>query len=80
MKWAWPTTARLRAGRSRAIQRGELKLVFHRETHTLLGVHIIGEGASELPYFGQVVMSAGREVDYFDGYGLQLSNAGGIML
>lgn len=29
-------------------QTGLLTLTFHLETHELLGVHIIGEGASEL--------------------------------
>ena len=44
---------------------GMLKLVFHRENHKLLGVHIIGEGASELIHIGQTVMAFGGTVDYF---------------
>ena len=44
---------------------GMLKLVFHRESHKLLGVHIIGEGASELIHIGQTVMAFGGTVDYF---------------
>ena len=36
---------------------GMLKLLFHRETHQLLGVHIIGEGATELIHIGQAVMA-----------------------
>ncbi len=44
---------------------GMLKLVFHREDHKLLGVHIIGEGASELIHIGQMVMAFGGTVDYF---------------
>ena len=44
---------------------GMLKLVFHRENHKLLGVHIIGEGASELIHIGQTVMAFGSTVDYF---------------
>ena len=44
---------------------GMLKLAFHRETHKLLGVHIIGEGASELIHIGQTVMAFGGTVDYF---------------
>jgi NAD(P) transhydrogenase len=35
---------------------GLLKLLFHRETLRLLGVHIIGEGATELIHIGQAVM------------------------
>lgn len=31
----------------------------------MLGVHIIGEGASELIHIGQAVLSFGGKVDYF---------------
>ncbi|MBI4890762.1 MAG: Si-specific NAD(P)(+) transhydrogenase [Acidobacteria bacterium] len=44
---------------------GLLKLLFHMETHQLLGVHIIGEGASELIHIGQAVLAFGGKVDYF---------------
>jgi NAD(P) transhydrogenase len=44
---------------------GLLKLIFHLETRQLLGVHIIGEGASELIHIGQAVMAFGGTVDYF---------------
>jgi NAD(P) transhydrogenase len=44
---------------------GLLKLIFHLETHDLLGVHILGEGASELIHIGQAVMAFGGPVDYF---------------
>ena len=44
---------------------GLLKLIFHGETRELLGVHIIGEGASELIHIGQAVLSFGGKVDYF---------------
>jgi NAD(P) transhydrogenase len=44
---------------------GLLKLVFHSETRQILGVHIIGEGASELIHIGQAVMAFGGRVDYF---------------
>jgi len=44
---------------------GLLKLIFHLETHALLGVHIIGEGASELVHIGQAVLAYGGKVDYF---------------
>ena len=44
---------------------GLLKLMFHLETHELLGVHIIGEGASELVHIGQAVMTFGGKVEYF---------------
>ena len=42
-----------------------MKLVFHRETRKVLGVHIIGENASELVHIGQAVMTLGGGVDYF---------------
>jgi NAD(P) transhydrogenase len=44
---------------------GLLKLIFHLETHELLGVHIIGAGASELVHIGQAVLAFGGKVDYF---------------
>jgi NAD(P) transhydrogenase len=44
---------------------GLLKLIFHLETHELLGVHIIGEGASELVHIGQAVMAFNGKVEYF---------------
>ena len=37
----------------------------HSETRHLLGVHIIGEGASERIHIGQAVMSFGGKIDYF---------------
>jgi NAD(P) transhydrogenase len=44
---------------------GLLKLIFHRETRRLLGVHIIGAEAAELVHIGQAVLSFGGNVDYF---------------
>lgn len=44
---------------------GMLKVIFHRETRELLGVHIIGESASELVHIGQAVMSLNGKIDYF---------------
>lgn len=44
---------------------GLLKLIFHLETRKLLGVHIIGQGATELVHIGQAVIALGGEVDYF---------------
>ena len=52
-------------GQIRGDTTGWLKLIFHRETHALLGVHIIGEGASELLHIGQAVMALGGKLDYF---------------
>ncbi len=44
---------------------GLLKLLFHLETRELLGVHIVGEGATELVHIGQAVMAFGGGIDYF---------------
>jgi NAD(P) transhydrogenase len=44
---------------------GLLKLIFHSETRALLGVHIIGDGASELIHIGQAVLSFRGSIDYF---------------
>ena len=52
-------------GQIRGDTTGRLKLIFHRETKELLGVHIIGEGASELVHIGQAVLILGGRVDYF---------------
>src|ERR1700761_4164571 len=52
-------------GQIRGDTTGRLKLIFHRMTHTILGVHIIGEGASELLHIGQAVMVLGGKLEYF---------------
>lgn len=52
-------------GQIRGDTTGRLKLIFHRETRLLLGVHIIGEGACELLHIGQAVYALGGTVEYF---------------
>ena len=52
-------------GQIRGDTTGRLKLIFHRETRKLLGVHIIGEGASELLHIGQAVFILDGTVEYF---------------
>jgi NAD(P) transhydrogenase len=44
---------------------GMLKILFHPETRLVLGVHIIGTGATELIHIGQAVMALGAKVNYF---------------
>ena len=44
---------------------GRLKLLFHRETLELLGVHIFGEDATELLHIGQAVFTLKGKVTYF---------------
>ena len=52
-------------GQIRGDTTGRLKLIFHRDTRKVLGVHIIGEGATELVHIGQAVMTLGGTVEYF---------------
>jgi NAD(P) transhydrogenase len=44
---------------------GRLKILFHRETLELLGVHIFGEDAAELLHIGQAVFLLKGKVTYF---------------
>ncbi|HEY1685390.1 MAG TPA: NAD(P)(+) transhydrogenase (Si-specific) [Tepidisphaeraceae bacterium] len=44
---------------------GMLKLLIHQDDHTILGVHAIGTGATELIHIGQAVMAFKGTVDYF---------------
>jgi NAD(P) transhydrogenase len=44
---------------------GRLKLLFHRETLELLGVHIFGEDAAELLHIGQAVFKLRGKITYF---------------
>ncbi|MDP1770619.1 MAG: Si-specific NAD(P)(+) transhydrogenase [Nitrospirota bacterium] len=44
---------------------GMLKLLFDPHTHALLGVHAIGEGATELIHIGQAVMAYQGRINYF---------------
>lgn len=44
---------------------GQIKLVFRTPDKTLLGIHIIGEAASELIHVGLMVMQAGGTIDVF---------------
>lgn len=52
-------------GRILGDKAGMLKILFHLETHEILGVHAIGEGATELIHIGQAVMAHGGKLDYF---------------
>jgi len=47
------------------VETGMLKILFDPETHKLLGVHIIGETATELIHIGQAVINFGGTVEYF---------------
>ena len=52
-------------GQIRGDTTGRLKIIFHRDSREILGVHIIGDGASELVHIGQAVMSLKGTLDYF---------------
>jgi NAD(P) transhydrogenase len=52
-------------GQIRGDTTGRLKIIFHRENKSVLGVHIIGEGAAELLHIGQAVMILGGTIEYF---------------
>lgn len=45
--------------------RGFLKLIFHEETMNLLGVHVIGEAATELVHIGLTALHAEAGADLF---------------
>jgi NAD(P) transhydrogenase len=59
--------------RYREIARGQIlgddsgffKMLFHRESRQLLGVHVMGTAATELVHIGQAVLALGAGLDYF---------------
>jgi NAD(P) transhydrogenase len=46
-------------------KQGLLKLIFRRDDRKVLGVHIIGESATELVHLGMIVLESGGTVDSF---------------
>ena len=44
---------------------GLLKLLFHSGTLKLLGIHAIGQRATEIIHIGQAVLALGGTVEYF---------------
>lgn len=44
---------------------GMFKILFHRDTLEILGVHIIGRQATEMIHIGQVAMDHKAKIDYF---------------
>jgi NAD(P) transhydrogenase len=42
-----------------------LKLLIRPDSHTVLGVHAIGTGATELIHIGQAVIAFGGTAEYF---------------
>jgi NAD(P) transhydrogenase len=52
-------------GHIMGLSAGLLKMIFSIETRHLLGVHIVGEGATELVHIGQAVLNLKGTLDYF---------------
>lgn len=52
-------------GQILGLREGILKMLFSLEDKKLLGVHIVGEGSTELIHIGQAVLSLGGTLDYF---------------
>ncbi|KMS59846.1 pyridine nucleotide-disulfide oxidoreductase [Novosphingobium barchaimii LL02] len=52
-------------GHIMGLQQGLMKMIFSNKTRRLLGVHIIGEGATELIHIGQAVLNLKGTIDYF---------------
>jgi NAD(P) transhydrogenase len=52
-------------GHIMGLQTGMMKMLFRLEDRRLLGVHILGEGATELIHIGQAVLNLGGTLDYF---------------
>jgi NAD(P) transhydrogenase len=46
-------------------QDGALKMIFDPHTRRILGVHIIGDGATELIHIGQAAKAFDATIDYF---------------
>jgi pyruvate/2-oxoglutarate dehydrogenase complex dihydrolipoamide dehydrogenase (E3) component len=55
----------LAKGQMLGLKHGFLKIIFCPKTRKLLGVHAIGEYATEIIHIGQVLLSMGGSVEYF---------------
>ena len=52
-------------GHIMGLNSGMMKMIVDLKTRRLLGVHIIGEGATELIHIGQAVLNLGGRLEYF---------------
>jgi NAD(P) transhydrogenase len=52
-------------GHIMGLQSGMMKMIFALADQRLLGVHIVGEGATELIHIGQAVLNLGGTLEYF---------------
>ena len=46
-------------------EQGMLKILIHQKDHTILGVHAIGTGATELIHIGQAIMALNGTAEFF---------------
>jgi len=44
---------------------GLMKIIFHKETLEILGIHVIGRQAAEVVHIGQIAVSFHAKIDYF---------------
>jgi NAD(P) transhydrogenase len=52
-------------GQVLGVEHGFLKMLFDPNSHRVLGVHILGEGATELVHIGQAALILGGTLEYF---------------
>ncbi|MDH5766702.1 MAG: Si-specific NAD(P)(+) transhydrogenase, partial [Gammaproteobacteria bacterium] len=52
-------------GHIMGLQEGMLKLIFSLDEKKLLGVHVLGEDATELVHIGQAVIALGGGLEFF---------------
>jgi NAD(P) transhydrogenase len=52
-------------GHIMGLSSGMMKMIFSTRSRRLLGVHIVGEGATELIHIGQAVLNLKGTIDYF---------------
>ena len=52
-------------GHIMGLESGMMKMIFSLKTRRLLGVHIVGEGATELIHIGQAVLNLKGTLEYF---------------
>ncbi|MGQ0765461.1 MAG: Si-specific NAD(P)(+) transhydrogenase [Gemmatimonadota bacterium] len=57
--------AELARAQMMGLDTGHLKVLFHRESLAVLGVHAFGESATELVHIGQAAMALGGTIEYF---------------
>ena len=62
---SWEPERKLARAQMMGDERGILKLLFDPRDLRLLGVHVMGENATEIIHIGQAVLSMSGTIDYF---------------